>query len=180
LVHRLDRDTSGVLLLARSARAAAELANAFKSKTARKVYWAAVVGLPKPREGVIDLALEKMGSPRGEMVAVDEDGLSAVTNYRTADHAGARVAWLVLEPLTGRTHQLRVHCAAIGTPILGDAKYGGRDAFPAEGIVDKLHLHARSIRLPRPGSRWLEVSAPLPPHMRDTWRFLGFDPNTEE
>jgi 23S rRNA pseudouridine955/2504/2580 synthase len=86
----------------------------------------------------------------------------------------------VLEPLTGRTHQLRVHCAAIGTPILGDAKYGGRDAFPANGVANKLHLHARSIRLPRPGSRWLEVSAPLPPHMRDTWRFLGFDPNTEE
>ncbi len=180
LVHRLDRDTSGVLLLARSSRAASELAGAFKSKTARKIYWAAVVGLPKPREGVIDLPLEKMGGPRGEMVAVDEDGLAAVTNYRVADHAGARVSWLVLEPLTGRTHQLRVHCAAIGTPILGDAKYGGREAFPAEGIANKLHLHARSIRLPRPGGRWIEAKAPLPPHMRDTWRFLGFDPNAEE
>jgi 23S rRNA pseudouridine955/2504/2580 synthase len=181
LVHRLDRDTSGVLLIARNVRAASELAAAFKAKTARKIYWAAVAGEPKPANGVIDLALDKQGGPRGErVVADDEEGQSAITNYRTVDHAGGKIAWLVMEPLTGRTHQLRVHAEALGTPIFGDPKYGDRSAMPGgEGIAKKLHLHARAIRLPRPGGDVLEVIAPLPAHMVATWRLLGFDERAE-
>lgn len=181
LVHRLDRDTSGVLLIARNVRAAAELAAAFKAKTARKVYWAAVAGQPKPASGVIDLALDKQSGPRGERVVADaEDGQAAITNYRTVDHAGGKVSWLVMEPLTGRTHQLRVHAEALGTPILGDPKYGERTASPrGEGIAKKLHLHARAIRLPRPGGEMLEVVAPLPAHMAATWRLFGFDERAE-
>jgi 23S rRNA pseudouridine955/2504/2580 synthase len=181
LVHRLDRDTSGVLLIARTVQAASELAAAFKAKTARKVYWAAVTGVPKPRAGTIDMALEKQGSPRGERVAPDEEGRRAVTRYRVVDHAGDRFSWLVMEPLTGRTHQLRVHAAAIGTPILGDPKYAERAQFPtgSEGIARKLHLHARAIRIPRPRGKILEVTAPLPPHMKATWAFLGFDESAE-
>jgi 23S rRNA pseudouridine955/2504/2580 synthase len=182
LVHRLDRDTSGVLLIARSVRAASELAAAFKAKAARKIYWAAVTGVPNIRAGTIDLALDKHGGPGGERVIADEEGQRAITDYRVVDHAGKQFAWLALEPVTGRTHQLRVHCAAMGTPILGDPKYAEREAFPtgSEGIARKLHLHARAIRLPRPRGRVLEVIAPLPPHMVGTWRFLGFDEHLEK
>jgi len=182
LVHRLDRDTSGVLLIARTVRAASEMAAAFKAKTTRKIYWAAVAGQPRPPSGVIDLALDKQGGPRGERVVADEDeGLEAITHYRTVDHAGGKVSWLVMEPQTGRTHQLRVHAQALGTPILGDPKYGERDAMPSgEGIAKKLHLHARAIRLPRPGGDVIEVIAPLPAHMAATWRLFGFDERAEE
>ena len=181
LVHRLDRDTSGVLLIARTVRAASELAAAFKAKTARKVYWAIVAGQPRPASGVIDLPLDKQGGPRGERVVADEDeGQTAITRYRTADHAGAKASWLVMEPLTGRTHQLRVHAQALGTPILGDPKYGDRDQMPSgDGIAKKLHLHARAIRLPRPNRETIEVIAPLPPHMIATWRLFGFDERAE-
>jgi 23S rRNA pseudouridine955/2504/2580 synthase len=181
LVHRLDRDTSGVLLIARTIRAASELAAAFKAKTARKIYWAAVAGQPRPAHGVIDLALDKQGGPRGERVVADEDeGQEAITKYRVVDHAGDKVSWLVMEPLTGRTHQLRVHAQALGTPILGDPKYGERDAGPrGADIAKKLHLHARAIRLPRPGGEVLEVTAPLPAHMVATWRLFGFDERAE-
>jgi len=181
LVHRLDRDTSGVLVLARTAQAAAKLAAAFRGRDARKVYWAAVAGVPHPSEGRIDAPLAKEGGPKGERVAVEnEDGQRAVTRYRVADRAGKRAAWLVLEPETGRTHQLRVHAAALGTPILGDGKYGGKGAFLAGGgIAPKLHLHARAIRIPHPRSGTIEVAAPLPEHMAATWRFLGFGSSNE-
>ena len=181
LVHRLDRDTSGVLLLARSAGAAAKLTAAFRSRAARKIYWAAVAGVPHPLEGRIDLPLAKTGGPKGErVVAGEEMGQRAVTRYRVADRAGKRAAWLVLEPETGRTHQLRVHSQALRTPILGDGKYGGRDAFLKGGSVSpKLHLHARAIRLPHPRGGQIEVAARLPPHMAATWRFFGFDPARE-
>ena len=125
LVHRLDKDTSGVLVLARNVRAAAKLAQAFREKSTRKIYWAAVVGMPKKRQGRIDQKLAKLPGKLGERVVPDEEGKRAVTYYRTVAHAGDRVAWLALEPVTGRTHQLRAHCAAFGTPILGDGKYGG-------------------------------------------------------
>ena len=182
LVHRLDRDTSGVLLIARTVRAASELAAAFKAKAARKVYWAAVTGVPKIRAGTIDLALDKHGGPAGGRVVADEEGQRAITDYRIVERAGGKFSWLSLEPLTGRTHQLRVHCAAMGTPILGDPKYADREDFPAgsEGIARKLHLHARAIRLPRARGKVLEVIAPLPPHMEATWRFLGFDGHLEK
>ncbi|HUK00255.1 MAG TPA: RluA family pseudouridine synthase, partial [Stellaceae bacterium] len=177
LGHRLDRDRSGVLVLARSAAAAAALARAFRDKTTQKIYWAIVVGLPKPRRGRIDQALAKLPGPAGERVAPDEDeGKRAVTYYRTVSHAGDKLAWLALQPVTGRTHQLRAHCVALGTPILGDGKYGGAAAHPA-GVPNarKLHLHARALSLPHPGGGRLAVTAPLPPHMKETWAFFGFD-----
>ena len=177
LVHRLDRDTSGVLVLARSARSAAELAAAFRTKTTRKIYWAIVVGLPKPREGKIDLPLAKLQGRLGERVMPDEDdGKPAVTRYQVVSHAGGKLAWLALMPITGRTHQLRAHCVALGTPILGDGKYGGKASRP-EGVPAprKLHLHARTLILPRPDGSVLELTAPLPEHMKATWRFLGFE-----
>ena len=177
LVHRLDRDTTGVLVLARSAHAAAELAAAFRAKTTRKIYWAAVVGLPKPREGRIDLPLAKLRGHLGERVMPDEDdGKPAITRYQVVSHAGDKLSWLALMPVTGRTHQLRAHCVALGTPILGDGKYGGRSSRP-EGVPEprKLHLHARILILPRRSGSVLKLTAPLPAHMKATWRFLGFE-----
>ncbi len=176
LVHRLDKDTSGVLLLARNARAAARLAAAFRTKVVRKIYWAIVVGVPRPRRGRIDLALSKQPGKRGEQVKPMAAGKRAVTLYATVDVAGGRAAWLGLMPLTGRGHQLRVPCAALGTPILGDGKYGGAGAFlPAEGIARRLHLHARSISLPHPRGGNLAVAAEPPPHMARSWTSLGFE-----
>jgi 23S rRNA pseudouridine955/2504/2580 synthase len=176
LVHRLDKDTAGVLVIARNARAAAELTRVFRTREARKLYWAVVAGVPKAEAGRITLSLAKKPTGIKEKVIVDEQGKGAVTLYRVIDKAGSKAAWLALEPLTGRTHQLRVHAAALGTPILGDGKYGGKSAFLSGGrVAAKLHLLARSIRLPRPGGGILEATAPLPGHMRDTWEFLGFD-----
>ena len=177
LVHRLDKDTSGVLLLGRSARAAARLAASFRDRATRKIYWAAVVGCPELRQGRIDLALAKAAGPRGERVGPDADaGKKAVTYYAVVDDAAERVSWLGLMPLTGRGHQLRAHCIALGTPILGDGKYGGAGAFVAASeVARQLHLHARSIDVPHPRRGRLVVRAPLPPHMAATWRYFGFD-----
>jgi 23S rRNA pseudouridine955/2504/2580 synthase len=176
LAHRLDKDTSGVLVLGRTARATARLAAAFKAREARKLYWAVVVGVPRPRRGRIESTLAKGGAKGGEKVGESAAGKKAVTLYQVVDRAGARAAWLALMPLTGRTHQLRAHCVALGTPILGDGKYGGRAAFvPGSGLGDKLHLHAREIVLPHPDGGLLRVTAPLPPHMAAAWEMLGFD-----
>ena len=177
LVHRLDKDTSGVLALARTAKAATRLAAAFKSHDAEKVYWAIVTGVPRPRDGRIDMRLEKRPGIRGEQVVADEAGKRAITYYRTVENAARKAAWLALYPETGRTHQLRVHCAQLGTPVLGDGKYGGKEAFfdGAEEVARQLHLHARAIRLPHPAGGLLSVIAPLPPHMVATWRYLEFD-----
>jgi 23S rRNA pseudouridine955/2504/2580 synthase len=176
LVHRLDKDTSGVLVLARSGKAAQALAEAFRHKSARKLYWAVVVGVPKLDRGVIDAPLAKQAGGHGERVGIDEDeGKRAVTRYAVVEHAAQRAAWLALLPETGRTHQLRAHCVVLGTPILGDGKYGGAGAYLArEALPRKLHLHARSIRIPHPRSGWIEATAPLPPHMEATWKFFGF------
>ncbi|HSV27947.1 MAG TPA: RluA family pseudouridine synthase [Candidatus Omnitrophota bacterium] len=180
LVHRLDKDTSGVLLLGRTAGAAAKLAAAFKSREAKKLYWALVVGVPKIRRGRIDAPLAKLTGKMGDKVAVDEDdGKRAVTWYRVVDNALRKTAWLEMEPRTGRTHQLRVHCALLTTPILGDGKYGGQDAFIAgTGISRKLHLHSRAIRMPHPKGGVLQVVAPLPEHMAKSFDFFGFDEAT--
>jgi 23S rRNA pseudouridine955/2504/2580 synthase len=183
LVHRLDRDTSGVLVLARTPGTAAKLAAAFRGRSVEKTYWAVVAGRPVPSEGRIDLPLRRAGGPRGERTVPaersDKEAAHALTDYRTLDNAGQKLAWLELQPLTGRTHQLRVHCVALGTPILGDRKYAEpdqNDAFSAvvSGLSAKLHLHARALRLPHPAGGSLLVEADLPPHMRETFRTLGF------
>jgi 23S rRNA pseudouridine955/2504/2580 synthase len=179
LVHRLDKDTSGLLLLGRSAAAAARLAEAFRARTTLKEYWAVVVGVPRVASGTIDLPLAKAagGAWGRESMVVDEtEGDRAVTDYETADVAGKRAALLVLRPLTGRTHQLRVHCAALGTPILGDGKYGGDRAFiDAPGIARTLHLHAARLVLPHPAGGTLRLFAPPPPHFRATVAALGLE-----
>lgn len=177
LAHRLDKDTSGVLLLGRDAAATAKLAAAFRTHAARKLYWAMVVGAPKPPSGRVSLALAKAPGRRGERMAPGgAEAKKAETLYRVVDCAGQEVAWLALEPLTGRTHQLRAHCLALGTPILGDGKYGGRAAFLNLGPAGrKLHLHARAIRIPHPAGGVLEVTAPMPGHMTETWRHFGLD-----
>ena len=175
LVHRLDRDTSGVLVLARSAAAAGALAAAFRGRDVEKTYWAVVVGEPQHPGGRIELALSKEGGPRGERMVPDPKGQRAVTDFAVLDAAKRKAALLELKPLTGRTHQLRVHCAeALETPILGDGKYGGAQAH-LEGFAPLLHLHARSLRLPHPAGGMLEVSAAAPAHLAETMRFLGFD-----
>jgi len=176
LVHRLDKETSGVLVLARTAAAASFLARAFREKTTRKVYWAIVVGLPKLRQGRIDLPLAKLPGREGERVRVDaEGGKRAVTYYHVVDSAGDKASWLALLPVTGRTHQLRAHCTALGTPILGDAKYGAAAAHLA-GVpgTKRVHLHARALSIPHPLGGTLQVTAPLPRHMRQSWEFFGF------
>ena len=181
LVHRLDKDTSGILLLGRTARATAALAEAFRGKAAKKTYWALTAGVPRPARGRIDLAVAKQKAPhleggRERMAPDAGQGKRAITYYAVVETAGRKAAWIALRPLTGRTHQLRVHCAAIGTPILGDGKYGGAAAF-LTGVPggNSLHLHAEEIDLPHPGGGRLRVAAPLSDAMAATWRFFGFD-----
>lgn len=181
LVHRIDRDTSGLLLLARTPGVAAKLAAAFRGRDVKKTYWAVVVGRPDPMSGEIDQPLARLGAGPGAITIAaergDEDAQSARTDYEVLDSAARKFAWLGLSPLTGRTHQLRVHCEALGTPILGDPKYGGAKTH-VEGFTDRLHLHARGLVLPHPAGGWLEVSAELPPHMKETFRALGFAPGS--
>lgn len=176
LVHRLDKDTSGALLVARSARSAGHFAKAFSGRTARKIYWAIVIGMPDADQGVIDAPLAKQPGTGGEKMHVDpENGLPAKTRWRVVDRAGNRAAWVELQPLTGRTHQLRAHMAAIGHPIVGDAKYGGAEAFLTGGISRKLHLHARRIRIDAPEGGKIDVTSDLPGHFAETLATLGFD-----
>ena len=178
LAHRLDRDTSGVLLLARTVAAARALTGAFKDDAARKLYWALVAGKPPKARGLIRLALDKSGGPGGEKVRIDESGKRAETRYATIA-AAKGVTWLLLKPLTGRTHQLRVHCAALGCPILGDGKYGGKAAFRERLDLPKtIMLHARELAVPHPDDgTTLRVRAPLPPDRLAVWQQLGFDPD---
>jgi 23S rRNA pseudouridine955/2504/2580 synthase len=175
LVHRLDLDTSGVLVMAKTLPMARWITQAFKERSVQKIYWALVSGVPKKKEGVISLALSKKPDPIGEKVRVDqEDGLRATTYYRILESLGNKVAWLELAPKTGRTHQLRVHCAeGLSTPILGDGKYGGKDAF-ALGRKS-LHLHARALILPLPQGRTMTFEAPLSKEMQETFQELGFE-----
>jgi 23S rRNA pseudouridine955/2504/2580 synthase len=198
LVHRLDRDTSGVLLLARSARAAAGLARAFRSRDAHKIYWAVVAGVPHPRAGTIRYGLvkapghgaggegEKMRVVAPDDIAATEGAKRATTDYAVVEAAAKRAAWVALSPITGRTHQLRAHMAAIGHPVVGDGKYGGNaqekteDGWGAQlggQVSRKLHLHARSLGLTHPttGAR-LILTAPLPEHMARTWELFGWRP----
>jgi 23S rRNA pseudouridine955/2504/2580 synthase len=177
LVHRLDKDTSGALLVARTARSAGHFAKAFSGRMARKVYWAIVVGVPDSAQGVIDAPLAKQPGTGGEKMHVDRDnGVPAKTRWRVIDRAGNRAAWVELQPLTGRTHQLRAHMASIGHPIVGDAKYGGAEAFLTGGISRKLHLHARRIRIDAPDGGKIDVTAEVPGHFAETLNTLGFSP----
>ncbi len=177
LVHRLDKDTSGVLVLGRTPAAAAKLAEAFRSREAKKIYWALVHKTPEIKEGKINAKLLKCsGEFGGESVRVDEkNGQSAVTLFRVVDEAYKKAAWLELMPLTGRTHQLRVHCAFMGNPIVGDGKYT-REGCSADYLKygRDLHLHARALRMPLPSGKMLEVYAPLCEKMADSFDFFGF------
>lgn len=183
LVHRLDRDTSGVLLIARTAQAASGLSQSLALRDTSKVYWALVRGVPKQKHGVVKAALVKEGGhgPRGRdermTVSDDDDAKFALTEYAVMGTAGQDFAWVAARPITGRTHQIRVHMASLGTPIVGDFKYGGTDARAKGEIADKLHLHARSIDIGRPDGGRLQATAPLSPHMVKSWKLLGFDPD---
>ena len=178
LVHRLDRDTSGVLVVAKKRLIASSLGRLFSSRAVRKIYWAVVKGLPRPAQGRLDVALVKSATSDGDRVtgaAVgQENAQRAVTLYSVVDKAPPTLAWVSLRPITGRQHQLRAHMAHVGHPILGDNKYGGDEDLP-EAIANKLHLHARRITFPHPRGGTVDVTAPLPNFMRQTWKYFGFD-----
>lgn len=183
LVHRLDRDTAGVMLVARSVAAARSLTRALKAREARKIYWAVTVGVPDPRQGRISQGLAKRGGAGAERMAVDDaDGKPAITFYTVVEEAFRKAAWVALMPKTGRTHQLRVHLASLQTPILGDGKYAGQEAFIAGAELPRqLHLFSRRIAVPHPATgRLLTVTAPLPAHMTETWDYFGFSSKPDE
>ncbi|MCC5987522.1 MAG: RluA family pseudouridine synthase [Pararhodobacter sp.] len=192
LVHRLDKDTSGIMLLARTPRVARRLGEAFRARATRKIYWAITAGVPAPAKATIRYGLVKAGGPNAEkmrcihpdQVAATEGAKNAITDYAIIERLGSRAAWVALSPVTGRTHQLRAHMAEIGHPIVGDGKYGGSgQENPGTGwgaqlggeISRKLHLHARSIQLEHPVTgQMLTLSAPLPAHMARSWATFGW------
>lgn len=185
LVHRLDRDTSGVLVIARTVPAAAALSKSLAARDASKIYWALTKGVPAKKKGTIKAALLKEGGhgPHGrdEKMAVrdSDESKHAITDYMVLGEAGEEFAFVAAKPVTGRTHQIRVHLAFLETPIVGDFKYGG-DAAKGSGVIaDRLHLHARCIDIPHPDGGRLQVTAPLPDHMRGSFEALGFDPDAE-
>ena len=183
LVHRLDKDTSGVLLLANNAASATRLGAAFSGRAAAKLYWAVTVGVPSPIEGQIDLSLSKEQGRGGErVVAESPHGKRATTRYRVIETVGEKLALVALMPSTGRTHQLRVHMAAIRTPVLGDGKYGGKGSFIDElEMANRLHLHARRIAVRHPsGKGILDIFADLPEHMAITFKNVGLDTTPED
>jgi 23S rRNA pseudouridine955/2504/2580 synthase len=186
LVHRLDRDTSGVLVVARTRLAAMKLAEAFRARETEKTYWALVKGVPPKREDKISTWLIKEPTPDGDRVRVAKHGEKgadhAVSYYRIIEQAAQALTWLEMQPHTGRTHQLRVHAAYLGCPIIGDPKYFEADTnwdFPG-GMQNRLHLHARRIRIPHPDKGVIDVTAPMPQHMRQSWNLIGFDDTSAE
>ena len=186
LVHRLDRDTTGVLLVAKTRAAAATLGEVFRSRAAKKTYWALVKGVPRPAQGKVEAALVKASGPEGDHVRKAEAGeqeraMHATTHYAVIERVANKAAWMSLKPVTGRQHQLRAHMDMIGHPIIGDAKYPSAPIFDDEEIGAKLHLHARRLVIPHPtGKGVIDVTAPLPEHMRRTWAALGLDPDRYE
>jgi 23S rRNA pseudouridine955/2504/2580 synthase len=184
LVHRLDRDTTGVLLVAKHRDAAAKLGRIFQTRSAAKTYWALIKGVPKPPQGKVEAALVKAAGPDGDRVRKALAGeqakaMHATTHYSVIDRVAHKAAWVSLKPVTGRQHQLRAHMALIGHPIVGDNKYAGDTALADSGIDIMLHLHARRLMIPHPiaGEANIDVTAPLPAHMRKTWELLGLNPN---
>jgi 23S rRNA pseudouridine955/2504/2580 synthase len=180
LVHRLDRDTAGCLLVAKSRFAAAALSKTFRSRTARKIYWALVAGVPRPKQGRISTFLAKEEREEESVMRIARHGEAgashAVTYYAVVETAGQKLSWLSLKPVTGRTHQLRAHMAHIGHPIVGDEKYFRIENWELPGgMQNRLHLLARRIAVPHPRGGTIDVTAPLPPHMQQSWSLLGFD-----
>jgi 23S rRNA pseudouridine955/2504/2580 synthase len=183
LVHRLDRDTTGVLLVAKTREAAAKLGRIFQTRSAAKTYWALVKGVPRPPQGKVEAALVKAAGPDGDRVrkalpGEQDKAMHATTHYSVIDRVAHKAAWVSLKPVTGRQHQLRAHMALIGHPIAGDNKYEGEQVLADSGIEAKLHLHARRLVIPHPvaGHAKIDVTAPLPDHMRKSWELLGLDP----
>jgi 23S rRNA pseudouridine955/2504/2580 synthase len=180
LVHRIDRETSGCLLIAKTRFAATHLTGAFRSRSARKVYWALVVGVPKPKQGRISTYLAKDESDDDTIMRVaahgDEGASHAVTYYAVVEASANKLAWVSLKPVTGRTHQLRAHMDHIGHPIVGDPKYFNKEnwALPG-GLQNRLHLLARRIVIPHPRGGVIDATAPLPPHMLQSWNLLGLE-----
>jgi 23S rRNA pseudouridine955/2504/2580 synthase len=180
LVHRLDKDTAGCLLVAKTRFAAAALAKTFRTRSARKIYWALVAGVPKPKQGRISTFLAKQEVEEDSYMRIarhgEKDAVHAVTYYAVVETAAQKLAWISLKPVTGRTHQLRAHMAHVGNPIIGDPKYFNIENWELPGgMQDKLHLLARRISVPHPRGGTIDVSAPLPPHMEQSWNLLGFD-----
>jgi 23S rRNA pseudouridine955/2504/2580 synthase len=180
LVHRLDKDTAGCLLVAKTRFAAAALAKTFRTRSARKIYWALVVGVPKPKQGRVSTYLAKQEEEEDSYMRIaqhgDKDAVHAVTYYAVVETAAQKLAWISLKPVTGRTHQLRAHMAHVGNPIIGDPKYFNIENWELPGGIEKrLHLLARRIVVPHPRGGTIDVTAPLPPHMEQSWNLLGFD-----
>ncbi len=180
LVHRLDKDTAGCLLVAKTRFAAAALAKTFRSRSARKIYWALVAGVPRPRQGRISTFLAKEEREDESIMRIarhgDEGASHAVTYYAVVETSAQTLAWVSLKPVTGRTHQLRAHMAHIGHPIVGDPKYFSKENWELPGgMQDRLHLLARRIAVPHPRGGAIDITAPLPPHMQQSWNLLGLD-----
>jgi 23S rRNA pseudouridine955/2504/2580 synthase len=180
LVHRLDKDTAGCLLVAKTRFAASALGKTFRTRAARKIYWALVTGVPKPQQGRVSTFLAKQEVEEDSYMRIakhgEKEAVHAVTYYAVVETAAQKVAWISLKPVTGRTHQLRAHMAHVGNPIVGDPKYFNIENWELPGgMQNKLHLLARRIVVPHPRGGTIDVSAPLPPHMAQSWNLLGFD-----
>jgi 23S rRNA pseudouridine955/2504/2580 synthase len=180
LVHRLDKDTAGCLLVAKTRFAATALAKTFRTRSARKIYWALVAGVPKPRQGRVSTFLAKEEREEESFMRIaehgDEGASHAITYYAVVDTSAHTLAWVSLKPVTGRTHQLRAHMAHVGNPIVGDPKYFQIENWELPGgMQNRLHLMARRIAVPHPRGGTIDVTAPLPPHMQQSWNLLGLD-----
>ncbi|ABA04655.1 ribosomal large subunit pseudouridine synthase C [Nitrobacter winogradskyi Nb-255] len=180
LVHRLDRETAGCLLIAKTRFAATALTGAFRHRSARKIYWALVAGVPKPKQGRISTYLAKEENEEESIMRIaahgDEGASHAVTYYAVVETSAQKLAWVSLKPVTGRTHQLRAHMAHIGHAIIGDPKYFNKENWQLPGgLQNRLHLLARRIVIPHPRGGVIDASAPLPPHMLQSWNLLGLE-----
>ncbi len=185
LVHRLDKDTSGLLLIAKTRKSAAALGEALRSRKAHKLYWALCYRVPRPKEGMIRVPLMKLGGAGQEVMQpppkeLVDQAQPALTHYKVMEAAGHRISWIALQPETGRTHQLRAHLKAIQCPIVGDPKYGDPELKGSREFGAKMQLHARHIEIPHPRKGMLSLWVDLPEHMAESWKLLGFDPHNKD